>query len=47
VLVGKAQVQQELKFELVVPVRSAEQPTGLHELQLSPRSFRIDVEYAQ
>jgi seryl-tRNA synthetase len=28
VLVGKAQVQQELKFELVVPVRSAEQPTA-------------------
>jgi seryl-tRNA synthetase len=28
VLVGKAQVQQELKFELVVPVRSTEQPTA-------------------
>jgi seryl-tRNA synthetase len=28
VLVGKAQVQQELKFELVVPVRSADQPTA-------------------
>jgi seryl-tRNA synthetase len=28
VLVGKAQVQQELKFELLVPVRSAEQPTA-------------------
>ena len=28
VLVGKAQVQQELKFELVIPVRSAEQPTA-------------------
>jgi seryl-tRNA synthetase len=28
VLVGKAQAQQSLKFELVVPVRSAEQPTA-------------------
>jgi seryl-tRNA synthetase len=28
VLVGKAQVQQELKFELVAPVRSADQPTA-------------------
>jgi seryl-tRNA synthetase len=28
VLVGKAQAQQELKFELVVPVRSADQPTA-------------------
>jgi len=28
VLVGKAQVQQELKFELVVPVLSAEKPTA-------------------
>jgi seryl-tRNA synthetase len=28
VLVGKAQVQQELKFELVVPVRSVERPTA-------------------
>jgi seryl-tRNA synthetase len=28
VLVGKAQVQQELKFELVVPVRSADHPTA-------------------
>jgi seryl-tRNA synthetase len=28
VLVGKAQLQQELKFELVVPVRSAEKPTA-------------------
>jgi seryl-tRNA synthetase len=27
-LVGKAQLQQELKFELLVPVRSAEQPTA-------------------
>ena len=28
VLVGKAQAQQALKFELLVPVRSAEQPTA-------------------
>jgi seryl-tRNA synthetase len=28
VLVGKVQVAQELKFELLVPVRSAEQPTA-------------------
>ena len=28
VLVGRAQAQQELKFELLVPVRSAEQPTA-------------------
>jgi seryl-tRNA synthetase len=28
VLVGKAQAQQELKFELVIPVRSAEKPTA-------------------
>jgi seryl-tRNA synthetase len=28
VLVGKAQVSQELKFELVVPVRSAQEPTA-------------------
>jgi seryl-tRNA synthetase len=28
VLVGKAQAQQSLKFELVVPVRSAEHPTA-------------------
>jgi seryl-tRNA synthetase len=28
VLVGKAQVQQELKFELVVPVLSAAKPTA-------------------
>jgi seryl-tRNA synthetase len=28
VLVGKVQVQQALKFELLVPVRSAEQPTA-------------------
>jgi seryl-tRNA synthetase len=28
VIVGKAQTQQELKFELLVPVRSAEKPTA-------------------
>jgi seryl-tRNA synthetase len=28
VLVGRTQAQQELKFELVIPVRSAEKPTA-------------------
>jgi hypothetical protein len=39
-LMAMSQVEQALKFELLIPVRSAE------ELQLSPRPFRRDVEPA-
>ena len=42
-MVGRFQVEQALKFELMVPVRSAEIADRLHELQLPPRPFRPDL----
>ena len=45
-MMAMSQVEQELKFELLIPVHSEEAADRLHELQLSPRSFRHDVEFA-
>ena len=38
-----SQIEQSLKFELLIPVRSGRAADRLHELQLSPRSFRHDL----
>ena len=42
-LIAASQVEQLLKFELLVPLRSPETADRLHELQLPPRSFRDDL----
>ena len=34
-----SQLEQSLKFELLVPLRGGRQADGLHELQLSPDHF--------
>ena len=40
-----SQMQQSLKFELLVPLRSEDAADGLHELQLPPRPFRHHLGY--
>ena len=40
-LVGKAQLQQELKFELLVPVRSAEKPTACMSFNYHREHFGV------
>ena len=46
-LMAMSQVEQALKFELVVPIHSDETADRLHELQLSSRPFRRGVESEQ
>jgi hypothetical protein len=42
-IMAVSQIQQALKFELLIPYHANAKPDGLHELQLSPRALRPGV----
>ena len=46
-LMAMSQIEQALKFELLIPAALGGRSNGVHELQLSPRPFRHDLELAQ